>query len=402
MDFDTIDFNNVITIANLICTFVSMILTGVVMLTAIQMKLHNIRMGWFIASVCLVMGGLMFQLSATLVYSRVFYALFPPFFALYFIETEREAGQKWDGVFWTTVQTLFAVLVLIFVIFGDDEFFIYGAFLLQYIVAIIMLLFSSKKIGASIGFLLGTMFPVIASFIGMADDRLHFMGLGITVMLLIIFFGYQMDMERDLLNKQVELSENKVSLLMEQIHPHFIYNSLQQIALLCDEEPESVKPAIYDFSSYLRKNFEALTNEKMIPFLQEMEHVDAYVKLSQILPSRNFTIKKEFETTDFNIPALTVQPLVENAIYYGIGMSSEGDEIKIITQEAGGYVIIKVVDDGRGKKTELSTHKKHKSVGTKNVKTRLKILCNGEYTLNKTPDGTESIIKIPLDLAKNH
>jgi signal transduction histidine kinase len=59
------------------------------------------------------------------------------------------------------------------------------------------------------------------------------------------------------------------------------------------------------------------------------------------------------------------------------------------------------VDDGRGKKTELSTQKKHKSVGTKNVKTRLKILCNGEYTLNKTPDGTESIIKIPLDLAKN-
>ena len=150
-----------------------------------------------------------------------------------------------------------------------------------------MLIFSSKDIVASIYFLIGSMFPVISALIGMADPKLHFMGLGIIMMFLMIFFGYQMDMERALLNKQVELSENKVSLLMEQIHPHFIYNSLQQIALLCDEDADKVKPAIFNFSAYLRKNFEALTNEKMIPFSQEMEHVDAYVALSQILPSRN-------------------------------------------------------------------------------------------------------------------
>ena len=161
-----------------------------------------------------------------------------------------------------------------------------------------------------------------------------------------------------------------------------------------------MKPAILNFSQYLRKNFEALTNEKMIPFSQEMEHVDAYVNLSKVLPSRNFEIEKNFEITDFKIPALTVQPLVENAIYYGIGMSEAGDVIRIETKEEGGYVLVKVIDDGHGKQTELSTQKKHKSVGTANVKTRLKILCEGEMTLNRSDEGTEAVIKIPAAKAK--
>ncbi len=395
MDYGTIDFNDAVMIANLICIFVSMILGTVVLLTAIQIKIHNSRMAWFIASICIVMGGLMFQLSNTQVYSRLFYSMVPPLFGLYFIETEREEGQKWDGAFWTTILSLIAILVLIFVIFNGNDFFVYLAFLVQYLVLIVMLTFSSKKLSASVNFLLATIFPVIAALIGMADPELHFMGLGIIMLLLIIFFGYQMDMERALLNKQVELSENKVSLLMDQIHPHFIYNALQQIALLCDEDAEKVKPAIFNFSAYLRKNFEALTNEKMIPFEQEMQHVDAYVALSQILPSRKFNVKKDFQVTDFYLPALVIQPLVENAIYYGIGMSTEGDDILIQTKEENGYIVIRVVDDGHGKQTELTTQKKHKSVGTKNVKTRLKILCDGEMSLNKSPEGTEAMIKIP-------
>ncbi len=391
--------NAIIQLVNQSSVLISMVLMLVVFVVAFQMKSHNKRIRYFLVTTSINLGGLMFQISSYISYAYILYSLVIPGFTLYFIETERNEKDDWDGNFWMILQTLSAVMIILMVAFSGSSFLIGISFLLQYVIVIIMLLISSKQLSASIGFLIGTSFPIFTSLAGMLFFGLYTHGFGITMMLLIVFFGYQSDMEQELLERQIELSENKVSLLMEQIHPHFIYNALQQIALLSDEDATKVKPAIQSFSSYLRKNFEALTNEKMIPFEIEMEHVDAYVELSQILPSRNFTIKKDFKITNFNIPALTIQPLVENAIYYGIGMSEEGDEIRIETKEEGGYVMIIVSDDGHGKKTELPTQKKHKSVGTKNVKTRLNILCDGELSIEKGENGTSSIIKIPADKA---
>jgi Putative regulator of cell autolysis len=389
----------VISLINQSSVIISMILVTVVFIDAFQMKNHNDRIRYFLVCITVNIGGLMFQIADYISYAYVFYSLVIPGFALYFIETERDEGERWDGSFWMSLQTLTAFMIIILVIMNGGGFFVSVAFLTQYLIVIIMLLISTKKLSACIGFLLGMIFPILSSMSGMVFYEVKLHGFGLAMLLLIVFFGYQSDMEQELLSKRVELSENKVSLLMEQIHPHFIYNALQQIALLSDEDATKVKPAILSFSGYLRKNFEALTNEKMIPFEQEMEHVDAYVNLSQVLPSRHFTLKKDFQVTDFKIPALTIQPLVENAIYYGIGMSEEGEEIRLETKEENGYIVITVADDGHGSATELPTQKKHKSVGTQNVKTRLSLLCDGELSISKSPDGTKSIIKIPLNRA---
>ncbi len=399
VDINSVSTEAVVTLINQSSVAISMILTMVVFVDAFQMKNRNDRIRYFLVSLSVNIGGLMFQIADYTSYAYVFYSLVIPAFTLYFIETERGEGDRWDGTFWMSLQSITAFMIILMVMLKSNNFFVSLDFLAQYIIVIIMLLISSKNLIASIGFLLGMIFPILSSLSGMVFYNLKLHGFGITMLLLIVFFGYQSDMEQELLSKRVELSENKVSLLMEQIHPHFIYNALQQIALLSDEDATKVKPAIQRFSTYLRKNFEALTNEKMIPFEKEMEHVDAYVELSQVLPSRKFTLKKELNITDFNIPALTIQPLVENAIYYGIGMSEEGDEIRLETKEEKGYIVIIVSDDGHGNKTELPTQKKHKSVGTKNVKTRLEILCDGELLINKTPEGTKSIIKIPKNKA---
>ena len=388
-----INHTQLMELTNNIFVQVSILLAVIVLIAAFNMKVHNGRMRYFLASISFALGGLMLQIGGYSKYAYAMFALTAPVFSLYFLETEKtEGGEKWDGFFWMTLQSLAVLLIIIMVLFtGRGNL----AFLIQYSIIITMLLISSKDLKASLSFLIGTVFPVTACLVGVVNGEIKVMGFGIVMLLMIVFFGYQFDMERELMSNQIELSENKVALLMEQIHPHFIYNSLQQIALLSDESPEQVKPAIFSFSSYLRKNFEALTNEKMIPFLTEMEHVDAYVALSQVLPSRKFDLVKDFQVTDFYIPALTVQPLVENAIYYGIGMSEDGNVIRLETRLEGGYIIVRVRDDGRGKQTSLPTQNKHKSVGTKNVITRLKILCDGEFILNKSPDGSEAIIKIP-------
>ncbi len=402
----------IINITNMILVFLSVILALTILSVAVRLKLKTRRMGWFIAALALVMGGLMAQVSAETMFSGnglqksdtyvaralLFYSLVAPIFGLYFIETEREEGQKWDGLFWTSMQGLISFLMAILVIFTHKSYFIFLAFLVQYVIVDVMLLISSKDIRNSTGFFFGVCFPIAATLLGMATGRADAMGFGLVMMLMIVFFGYQMDTEQTLMNKQVELTENKMKVMMDQIHPHFIYNSLQQIALLGDESPEKVKPAILNFSAYLRQNLESLTNTGMIPFLEEVEHADVFIRLAEVLPSRQFYVEKDFEVTDFQIPALTLQPLVENAIKYGIGMSEKGDRIRLETRKEGGYIVIRVIDDGHGKITELPTQKKHKSVGTANVRTRLRVLCNGTLEINKLEVGTESVIKIP-DLA---
>ncbi len=397
-------------VINSVATLISILLAGITLVVAMQMKKHTRRIGWFIVAICNALGGLSFQITAEAappessgVYTRFayfFYAFVAPVFGIYFIETEREEGQKWDGYFWTALHSLLAILVCIISAYSPVSYQAYVTLMMQFSVVLVMLLLSSKSIRASMGFVIGILFPMSTSIIGMGVPGIDITGFGLTMLLLFVFFLYQMDTERDLMVKQMELSNNKVSLLMDQIHPHFIYNALQQIALLCDEEPGSVKEAIIAFSGYLRKNLESLTNEGMIPFSEEMEHADIFIELAKILPSKDFEVEKRFEITDFKIPALVVQPLVENAIKYGIGMSTEGDKILIETKLEGGYVVIRVVDDGHGAKTELSTQKKHKSVGTNNVKTRLKILCDGEMKINRSDSGTEAVIKIPETKAR--
>ena len=403
--------SGIIDVFNVTMAFISIIMAVVVIAVSFRLRMHSRRMGWLIIAVCVLVGGLSNQIASFVplgsygylyrVCARTLYALVAPLFCLYFIETERDEGTEWDGYFWTIFHGLLAVLVAILAIGDVWDFIQYSAFLAQYLLMIVMILISSKNIRESIGFLVAILFPVSTAVAGITNYNIHTMGFGIIMLLLIVYFCYQVDMERELLKRQAELSDSRISLMMDQIHPHFIYNSLQQIALLCDENPKDVKNAIYNFSGYLRSNFEALTNERMIPFEEEMKHVDMYLALAEILPSREFKVEKRFEVTDFLVPALVVQPLVENAVQYGISMSTSGDRILIETKEEKGFIIISVSDDGHGMKTEISTQRKHKSVGTKNVKTRLKILCDGELTINKGEKGTKSVIKMPAANVKN-
>ena len=392
-------------IVNISLALAGIVLAFIILIVSFQLHNRRIRMGWFLATCCITLGGLMFQIAELdtgpddgdvyTVFARILYALSASLFSLYFFETEREEGEEWDGKFWATIQFLMAILVSAFAVFGGNPYLMSASFLSQCLIVLIMLLFSSKSLRASVGFILGLIFPIMASLFAMADSRINVLGFGIILQLLVVFFGYQLDTDREVLQSKAELSEKRISLLMEQIHPHFIYNSLQQITLLCDENAEAVKPAILNFSGYLRKKFQALTGESMIPFTEEMEHVEMYIDLANILPSRHFEVEKHFEVTDFKIPPLTLQPLVENAIQYGIGMSEEGDQIRIGSRLNRGWIEIYVEDDGHGKKTRLPSQKSYKSVGTENVRTRLKLLCNGELSINTSETGTVAVIRIP-------
>ena len=390
---------------NLTVILVGILIAALLLVVVVQFRTHRVQTGFFLYSICVVLAGLSLQLAeryvdqdmenAAFICTRIMYSMAAPCFCLYFMETEHHEGEEWDRKFWTCIQFLMAVLVGAFAVFGRYHYMLQIVTLGQYIIILIMLFFSGKSIRAIIGFVLGLIFPIAAAVIAMINPDADFLGFSLSMLLLSVFFLYQLDTEREVLQSKAELSEKRVALLMEQIHPHFIYNSLQQIAILSDEDAKAVKPAIQNFSGYLRRKFQALTGAPMIPFTEEMEHVDMYIELAQILPSRHFEVEKDLQVTDFTLPPLTLQPLVENAIQYGIGMSEEGEKIRIETFREKGYIVIAVHDDGHGRKTQLQTQKSYKSVGTENVRTRLSLLCHGELKIDKGEEGTTATIRIP-------
>lgn len=387
-----------------ISIFMSIILFGAV----IHMKDQNKRMGWFLMALSMTAGGLASEFAVEndftgllsggtgTIRANIFYSLFAPLFVSYFIDTEKEEGQEWDSRFWAYLQIMIAVLVSLLSVFQVRETWIWIVFLLQYLLLVAMLLASPKDFRACMWFVTGALFPVAAALAGMVFWELRLLGFGLVMMLLVILFGYQADVEKELLRKRSELAESRVALLAEQIHPHFIYNSLQQIALLCGKDAGEAQDAIYRFSRYLRSNFESLTDEGMIPFEKEMEHVDMFLQTVGLAMSKSFEVEKELTVTDFMLPALSLQPLVENAVQYGIGMSTEGGRILIRTEKEGGYFLIRVRDDGHGKKTRLASQEKHKSIGTKNVQMRLSLLCRGGLEIKPLDRGTEAVIWIPV------
>lgn len=207
----------------------------------------------------------------------------------------------------------------------------------------------------------------------------------------------ELEMEKIALN--AELAESRISTMMSQIRPHFIYNTLGSIEQLCDIDPKKAGELVHDFAKYLRGNFSELDNPKPILMSQEMNHVHHYVSIENVrFPDMTFSF--EMNSSDFHIPALTVQPIVENAIKHGLMKLQKGGTICVVSYETETDYCVSVVDDGVGFDTSLLIDEK-KHVGLRNIRERLKAMVNGSIEIESTVGvGTKVIIKIPKENKK--
>ena len=204
----------------------------------------------------------------------------------------------------------------------------------------------------------------------------------------------ELELEKITLNAQ--LTESRISTMMSQIRPHFIYNTLGSIEQLCMLDPPKAGNLVHNFAKYLRGNFGELDNPKPILMSQEMEHVHHYISIENVrFPDMTFTF--EMNSDDFHIPALTVQPIVENAIKHGLMKLPKGGTINVVSYETDGEYCISVVDDGVGFDTgALSGDRKH--LGLRNIRERLKVMVNGTLEIESTVGvGTKVLIKIPKE-----
>ena len=205
----------------------------------------------------------------------------------------------------------------------------------------------------------------------------------------------ELETEKIVLNAQ--LTESRMSTMMSQIRPHFIYNTLGSIEQLCSIDPGKAGELVHNFAKYLRGNFGELDNPKPILMSQEMEHVHHYISIENVrFPDMTFSF--EMNSDDFHIPALTIQPIVENAIKHGLMKLQKGGTIRVVSYETDNHYCVSVEDDGVGFDTDvLLDERKH--VGIRNIRGRLKAMVNGTLEIESTEGvGTKVLITIPKEV----
>ncbi|MBR4224879.1 MAG: histidine kinase [Oscillospiraceae bacterium] len=255
--------------------------------------------------------------------------------------------------------------------------------------------------------MVAALFPMIALVFSVVVHKISLNNIMIAISALLMFMVYEknksvvaMNYARELEKTQRNLAENKLALeknknemLMAQIQPHFINNSLMALRSQCVDYPE-IYESLTDFSRYLRSNFEALGDTRLILFEQEMENIEAYLSLEERNFGDRLNVEYEIGYDDFLIPILSVQPLVENAVRHGVASYEKGGTVRIVTRKEDDSMIIEVIDKGIGRSGLTKQQEHRKGIGIENVRTRLRTMTSGELEIIPTENGTTARITI--------
>ena len=202
--------------------------------------------------------------------------------------------------------------------------------------------------------------------------------------------------DRMLARQERELTESRITSMLSQIRNHFIFNTLSVISGYCKIDPEKADQALARFARYLRRNMHYLETEEMILFETELAQIEDYVALEQMRFDDLVEFGEDLEVTDFHVPPLTVQPLVENAIKHGLTKPGRKGTVCILTRKEKDAIIIAVVDDGVGFSTDEL--QKKDSIGIRNIRYRLEHMAHATLTIKSRPgEGTRAEIRIPCD-----
>ena len=220
--------------------------------------------------------------------------------------------------------------------------------------------------------------------------------LGGSIMFLAIFINIQLELKHTLREQQAEIAKKQVEIMMSQIKPHFFYSSMLSIQQLCLEDPKAASKAMEDFSLYLRGNIDSLSITNPIPFEDELRHAEHYLALEKQRFDYKLRIVYDIKVRDFLLPALSLQPIVENAVRHGVTRRSKGGTVSISTAETEHEYTITVTDDGVGFDIHQFQQDGRVHVGIKNVRSRLVSMYGGTLVIHSKPGfGTTAVITIP-------
>lgn len=235
--------------------------------------------------------------------------------------------------------------------------------------------------------------PIIFAFAEVNVPDLWITQAGAAIVVLLIYVTIQVDLIQRVQTQETQLAESRIAITLSQIQPHFLYNSLAAINELCDQSPDA-QTAIVRFSKYLRGNMESLTQHGMIRFEKELAHVKQYLWLEELRFGKRLQVVYDIQTTEFFLPPLSLQPIVENAVRHGITKKRLGGTVTIQTKETKTGYLITVSDDGAGFDPAYMPNDGRSHIGIDNVRERLFLMCAGVLTVTSKPgEGTTVTIE---------
>lgn len=423
--------------SGLFFVIVALVIVGIALFSTL-IHIKNSWLLWIFGMVILFAGGY-FTYSANGIFfwsesivsntiilgsSMVFYMLFLSIGIVFFLESCQKAG----GI---TVVCLGAADVVFFILPIISDLLFYDVLfywvIVQLIVSFILLGCLAKeyigKTGENKWLYVGASLPLVAFCVDAVMSGLGvwsggiiskniFIALFVVTMVVVLRIiphsinaaekAKELELQRRRLEVEknvveAELKESRISIMLSQIQPHFIYNTLGTIERMCLKDPQKAFDLVRNFSLYLRGNFSELESVTPIRFVEELKHVEYYVNIEKVrFPDMN--IEYDVEATEFVLPALSVQPLVENAIKHGLMRLESGGTVVIHSYETPTHFCVEVTDNGKGFDPSLPIDGK-KHVGLRNIRGRLKAMVDGELILESRPDvGTKAIIMIPKEV----
>ena len=217
--------------------------------------------------------------------------------------------------------------------------------------------------------------------------------LGSSVAALFMLGIIVIDHMEQTISQTQEIAQQKASINVLQMRPHFIYNTMMSIYYLIAQDTEKAQKITLDFSTYLRKNFTAIAKDGPVPFTEELEHTRAYLAVEETRFEDDLFVEFDTPYTRFRIPPLTLQPIVENAIKHGLDPELSPLHVTIKTNQTKEGNEITVEDTGPGFEAN-DNNEPH--VALANVKERLQMMCGGTLTISPRENGgTKVTVFIP-------
>jgi LytS/YehU family sensor histidine kinase len=212
--------------------------------------------------------------------------------------------------------------------------------------------------------------------------------------------------ERELRAARLEaaLATAQLQALQAQLHPHFLFNTLNAIASLIPEDAAAAEEMVEALSELLRAALQD-GGAREIPLRRELDLADQYVRIQQLRFHDRLRVHRDVDpdTLDALVPPLLLQPLVENAIRHGIGSRPEGGIVTLRAHRENGWLLLAVEDDGRGLPAGTAVASGN-GVGLTNARARLERLHGTSAQLelaNGASRGTTVHVRLPLRRSSN-
>lgn len=220
----------------------------------------------------------------------------------------------------------------------------------------------------------------------------------ITVSYLTMYISIHVRQEHIKLTQEADSEKMHTELIMSQIQPHFIINSLTTIKYLCRKDAQLASTALTRFTKYLRRNIDVVSDKSMVQFKDELEHTQTYLWMEQLRFGETLKVEYDIETDQFFVPPLSLQPIVENAVKHGVTKKIGGGTVSISVTENDKYYTIIVRDDGLGFDQQKINDDGEAHIGIHDVRKRISEIKGSTLTVNsKVGEGTVVTYEIMKD-----